>query len=106
MMRNSMHSLQPKTGYMCGLHSGRAMFYLHKGEVFKYGVTTKGEFGRYNTSFMIKHNVIYVVQFKGNLAECLSQEQVKLFNYPYLRENLARPVEDRLPRPPYNPIMK
>ena len=91
--------------YTC-LHSGRVTCFLHKGEVFKYGVTTKGEFGRYYTSFMIKHNVIYVVQFKGNVAECLIQEQVKLFNYPYLPENLARLPENQLPRPPFNPIMK
>ena len=91
--------------YEC-LHSGRVTCYLHKGEVFKYGVTTKGEFGRYNTSFMMKHNVIYVVEFKGNVAECLIQEQIKLFNYPYLPENLARLPENQLPRPPFNPIMK
>lgn len=91
--------------YVC-LHSGRETCFLHKGEVFKYGVTTKGEFGRYNTSFMMKHNVIYVVQFKGNVAECLIQEQVKLFNYPYLPENQARLPENQLPRPPYNPVMK
>lgn len=91
--------------YTC-LHSGRAICFLRKGEVFKYGVTTKGEFGRYNTSFMMKHNVIYIIQFKGNVAECLIQEQVKLFNYPYMPENLARLPENQLPRPPFNPIMK
>lgn len=98
--------LAAKDGFYTCLHSGRATCYLYKGEVFKYGVTTKGEFGRYNTSFMMKHNVIYVVQFKGNVAECLIQEQVKLFNYPYLPENLARLPENQLPRPPFNPIMK
>lgn len=95
-----------KDGLYTCLHSGRGTCFLHKGEVFKYGVTTKGEFGRYNTSFMMKHNVIYVVEFKGNIAECLIQEQIKLFNYPYLPENLARLPEDQLPRPPFNPIMK
>lgn len=98
--------LAAKDGLYACLHSGRETCFLRKGEVFKYGVTTKGEFGRYNTSFMMKHNVIYVVQFKGNVAECLIQEQVKLFNYPYLPENLARLPENQLPRPPYNPIMK
>lgn len=98
--------LAAKDGLYACLHSCRATCFLHKGEVFKYGVTTKGEFGRYNTSFMMKHNVIYVVQFKGNVAECLIQEQVKLFNYPYLPENVARLPENQLPRPPFNPIMK
>lgn len=95
-----------KDGLYTCLHSGRGICFLRKGEVFKYGVTTKGEFGRYNTSFMMKHNVMYVVEFKGNIAECLIQEQIKLFNYPYLPENLARLPENRLPRPPFNPIMK
>ena len=98
--------LAAKDGLYTCLHSGRETCYLRKGEVFKYGVTTKTEFGRYNTSFMMKHNVIYVVQFKGNVAECLIQEQIKLFNYPYLPENLARLPENQLPRPPFNPIMK
>src|SRR3989339_719354 len=97
--------LAAKDGHYACLHSGRATCFLHKGEVFKYGVTTKGEFGRYNTAFMMKHNVIYVVQFKGNVAECLIQEQIKLFNYPYLTENLSRLPENQLPRPPFNPIM-
>jgi hypothetical protein len=91
--------------YPC-LHSERATCYLLAGEVWKYGVTSKGEFGRYSSMFISRNNVSYFIQFKGNMAECLKQEQIKLFNYPYLPENLARPPEDRLPRPPYNPIMR
>lgn len=91
--------------YPC-LHSGRATCYLLAGEVWKYGVTSKGEFGRYSSMFISRNNVSYIVEYKGNMAECLKQEQIKLFNYPYLPENLARPPEDRLPRPPYNPIMR
>jgi hypothetical protein len=49
--------LAAKDGLYTCLHSGRTACFLHKGEVFKYGITTKGEFGRYNTSFMMKHNV-------------------------------------------------
>jgi len=91
--------------YTC-LHSGRPVFYLKIGEVWKYGTTTKGELGRYTASFLLKNNVVYIVQYKGNLAECLKQEQIKLFNYPFLPENLARPRPDQLIRPPYNPIMR
>ena len=91
--------------YPC-LHSGRITYYLLAGEIWKYGVTSKGQFGRYSASFLLKNNVSYIVQFKGNLSECLKQEQIKLFNYPYLPENLARPLKNRLPRPPYNPIMR
>lgn len=91
--------------YQC-LHSGKPTYYLRTGEVWKYGVTTKGELGRYQTRFLLRNNVIYLVEFRGNIAECLKQEQIKLFFYPFLPENLARPPEMRLPRPPYNPIMR
>lgn len=91
--------------YPC-LHSGSATFFLKAGEVWKYGVTSKGQFGRYSAVFLARNNVSYVVEFRGNMAECLKQEQIKLFNYPFLPENLARPKEQQLPRPPYNPIMR
>ncbi|MBV6442480.1 MAG: hypothetical protein DYG98_22475 [Haliscomenobacteraceae bacterium CHB4] len=91
--------------YPC-LHSGKSIFYLKAGEVWKYGVTSKGKLGRYRTDFLIRNNVSYFVQYNGTLSECLKQEQIKLFNYPYLPENLARPRSEQLPRPPFNPIMR
>ncbi len=91
--------------YSC-LHSGRTTFYLKAGEVWKYGVTSKGQFGRYAAKFLLKNNVLYDLQFKGTVSECLKQEQIKLFNYRYLPENLARLPTDRLSRPPYNSIMR
>lgn len=91
--------------YPCN-HPGRATFYLKAGEVWKYGTTTKGQFGRYSLNYMEEINVFYFIQFKGSIAECLKEEQRKLYNYPYLPENLARPVKDRLPRPPYNSKMQ
>ncbi|MCB0574999.1 MAG: hypothetical protein KDC61_10595 [Saprospiraceae bacterium] len=94
-----------KGWYPC-LHSGRTTFYLKDGEVWKYGVTSKGQFGRYSSSFLFKNKVFYVVQFKGNFSECLKQEQIRLFNYTNLPENLARLPGERLPRPPYNPVMR
>lgn len=93
-------------GWYACLHKGRPGFHLHAGEVWKYGVTSKGEFGRYTAAFLLQNKVSYVVQFRGNFAECLKQEQIKLVAYPYLPENLARPEADQLPRPPYNPIMR
>lgn len=92
-------------GYYACLN-GPPTYYLKAGEIWKYGVTTKGELGRYKGKFLFQNNVTYIVQFRGNIAECLQQEQIKLFMYPYLPENLARPTELQLPRPPYNPIMK
>ncbi len=91
--------------YPC-LHSGRTTFYLNVGEVWKYGVTSKGETGRYTELFLFKNRVSYLRQFTGTFSECLKQEQIRLFHYPYTPENLARPPAERLPRPPYNPIMR
>lgn len=91
--------------YPC-LHSGQTAYYLNTGEVWKYGVTSKGQFRRYTEAFLFKNKVSYIVEFKGNIAECLKMEQIKLYSYPFLPENLARPPEVRLPRPPYNPIMR
>lgn len=91
--------------YPCN-HPGRISFYLLAGEVWKYGVTTKGQLGRYSIKFLEKTNVYYVIQFQGTIAECMKEEQRKLFNYPYLPENLTRPLKDRLPRPPYNSKMQ
>jgi len=89
--------------YPC-LHSGRALYFLHIGEVWKYGVTVKGERGRYTSLFLQENSVQYIIQFKGTLTECLQAEQLQLFEYPILPENLVRLEVDRLIRPPYNPI--
>ena len=91
--------------YPCN-HLGRATFYLLAGEVWKYGATTKGQLGRYGYKYLENTNVSYIVQFQGTIAECLKEEQRKLFGYPYLPENLARPEKDRLPRPPFNSKMQ
>lgn len=42
----------------------------------------------------------------GALNACYQAEQIQLFSYPILPENLARPEKDRLLRPPYNPVFK
>ena len=91
--------------YPCN-HPGCSTFYLLPGEVWKYGTTTKGQFGRYSVKYLAGINVSYMIQFRGTIAECMKEEQVKLFFYPYLPENLVRPEKDRLPRPPYNSKMQ
>lgn len=91
--------------YPCN-HPGRATFYLKAGEIWKYGTTTKGKLGRYSIKYLAGTKVSYIVQFEGTIAECLKEEQRKLFFYPYLPENLARPEKYRLPRPPYNSKMQ
>lgn len=91
--------------YPC-LHSGCSVYHLRIGEVWKYGVTTKGERGRYTAQFLQDNAVSYIIQFKGTMTDCLKEEQRKLFNYPLLPENLARPEANRLLRPPYNPVLR
>lgn len=91
--------------YPCN-HAGRIGCYLLAGEVWKYGTTTKGQLGRYNFKYLQQMEVSYFVQFQGTLSECLKEEQRKLFHYPYLPENMARPAPDRLPRPPFNSKMQ
>ena len=73
--------------------------YLHTGEIWKYGVTMKGEFRRYKNG--LPHDgLIYIVQFSGTLQECLRLEKTKIYNYPLLPENLKRSY--KLNRPPGN----
>jgi hypothetical protein len=95
-----------KAGYYPCVHSGHTLYFLQPGEVWKYGVTTKGERGRYSGQFILDNSVSYIIQFTGTIGECLQAEQNQLFTYPILPENLARPEKDRLLRPPSNPIFK
>lgn len=48
--------------YPC-LHSGRTTCFLFAGEVWKYGVTSKGSVGRYSVDFLKRYKVSYVVEF-------------------------------------------
>ncbi len=104
---SEQYALVAKTdGWYPCLHSGRTAYYLKTGEVWKYGVTSKGQLGRYSAMFFVQNKVSYIIEFKGSFSECLKREQIQLFHYPYLPENLARPLSERLPRPPYNRIMR
>lgn len=75
--------------------------YLYKGEVWRYGTTTKGQKGRYGNSLTGKE-LVYIIQFKGTLQDCLKQEKLKIFNYATLPENIKRPKP--LIRPPGNKV--
>ncbi len=95
-----------KEGWYPCVHNGHPLYFLHVGEVWRYGTTIKGQRGRYSSKFMKENNLSYIVQFRGTMGECLQQEQIKLFYYPLLPENLARPKEMRLLLPPFNPVYK
>ncbi len=78
-----------------------SIIFLHEGEIWKYGSTTKGEKGRYPGGLPF-HGLIYVIEYKGHILECLEQEKIKIYSYPLLPENLKRDVP--LIRPPGNKL--
>jgi len=51
--------------------------FLKKGEVWRYGVTRKGERIRYPAGAYGAEDLIYVPQFKGDYAACLKEEKRK-----------------------------
>ena len=78
------------------------MIYLYPGNVWKYGVTRKGEAIRYGFSKLAEKRLFYQVQFIGDYAQCLIQEKIKIYHYPLLPENLIRTDALRLVYPPGN----
>lgn len=74
--------------------------FLHKGEVWRYGVTTKTQEGRYAYSFFDSGQLKYVIQFEGTETACKQEEQRKIIKYGILPENLRR--QTPLIRPPGN----
>lgn len=87
--------------YPCYLCPSKRIF-LKAGEVWKYGVTRKGQRGRYPESFLQANGLYYEIQFVGTYAQCLYEEKVKLYHYPLFPENLARPDSLKLLFPPGN----
>lgn len=77
--------------------------WLLPGEVWKYGVTTKGEKGRYKKGLPVKH-LLYKPQLIGSLDVCLKEEKRKIYYYALLPENTKR--NNPLIRPPGNKIDK
>lgn len=82
--------------YSC-VHSSTIQ--LFPGQIWKYGVTMKGQQGRYKGSLPVP-NVLYREQFVGTLQDCYMEEQRKIFNYALLPENITRKTP--LIRPPGN----
>lgn len=85
--------------YSCFNCPGEAYIFLHSGEIWKYGVTRKGEKGRYG-EWHINQSLVYFVQYQGPLQECLKREKIKIYTYSLLPENLKRKYP--LIRPPGN----
>ena len=85
--------------YPCYHCPGKSSIFLQRGFVWKYGVTRKGEQGRYGR-WHVDNNLLYITQYTGPLQECFRQEKLKIYNYALLPENLSRTVP--LIRPPGN----
>ncbi len=80
--------------------NGANSIFLYASEVWRYGITRKGERLRYPRGDFGTEDVRYVLQFTGNFAECLKQEKLKIYNYPLLPEAQKRKI--KLLRPPGN----
>ena len=50
--------------------------FLYSGEIWKYGITTKGQNRRYGR-FLINMGLQYEIQYKGLLHDCLKEEKRK-----------------------------
>lgn len=87
--------------YLC-YHCNSRTCYLQQGMVWKYGVTRKGMSGRYKTKWLMSMNLIYKVQFRGTLQECLIKEKSKIISYPLHHDNMVRNIAERMARPPGN----
>jgi hypothetical protein len=85
--------------YPCYSCPGKKRIFLHKDEVWKYGVTRKGERRRYGRWHQ-EHGLYYLVQYQGPLQECLRREKILIYSYALLPENLCR--KPPLLRPPGN----
>lgn len=79
--------------------AGQTTIYLETGHTWKYGVTRKGEAGRYRGQ-LPSDGLFFVTQFSGTYSECLKEEKRKIYMYGVHPENLAREVP--LIRPPGN----
>ena len=84
--------------YNCGTN---ASLYMFTNEVWKYGVTTKKQEGRYSEGLPVE-GLYYDIQFRGTYQACLEEEKRKLFQYAILPENLKR--NPPIIRPPGNKI--
>lgn len=85
--------------YPCYSCIGSSTIRLKEGQVWKYGMTTKGQKGRYGAKLPDK-KLYYVIQFEGTVEKCLKEEKRKIYFYVILPENIAR--NKPLIRPPGN----
>ncbi len=87
------------TFFPCFSCKNNTEIFLNPGEIWKYGVTKKGQGGRYPLGLPAE-NLEYIIEFEGTFQECLKQEKLKIYHYALLPENINRKIP--LIRPPGN----
>lgn len=85
--------------YPCFHCQGKDEIFLNYGEIWKYGVTSRSEKGRYRNT-LLAQNLFYYPEFEGLLQDCYKREKIQIYYYALLPENLIR--KHRLIRPPGN----
>lgn len=75
------------------------MVTVHRGEIYKYGITTQGK-ARYVQRLYEKLQVRMVEQLVGHYTECKTAEVNKIIAYRFLPE--SQKLEVKLIRPPGN----
>lgn len=80
--------------------NGQKTIFLKFGEVWKYGITRKGQEERYPNQNFGAPNLIFIRQVLGTYSECLKAEKTMIYSYPLLPETQAREII--LIRPPGN----
>ena len=90
--------------YIC-FNTGNKIF-LKKDEVWKYGKTINGEFGRYPNG-LFDDRLYYKIEYSGTEMQCLIMEKIKIYSYIVQPENVRRSKTTDYPlllRPPGNKI--
>ncbi len=87
--------------YPCYSCPKDSKIWLNLNEIWKYGVTSKSQAGRYRSGLPAP-NLYYTVQYEGTISDCLKQEKIQIYHYPLLPENIVREIP--LNRPPGNKI--
>lgn len=88
--------------YCCGK---LIKIYLKRGEIWKYGESTKGR-ERYSQTWLDDMGLTYRQIYQGPLIECKILEKVLIYHYHRLPENTNRSAEEQIPRPPGNKIYR
>lgn len=78
--------------YPCCNCNTDTQIYLNIGEIYKYGKTCIGEDRRY--SDLEAMNLRFEIQFTGTEMQCLIMEKIKIYNYLFHPENVARALKN------------